>query len=88
MSQQDKLLEKILSGTSDTDIPFAQLWQLLYRLGFDERIRGDHRIFIKADVEEILNLQHKRGKAKSYQIKQIRAVILKYKLGTKNDVSL
>lgn len=88
MSQQDNLLEKILSGTSDTDIPFAQLWQLLYRLGFDERIRGDHRIFIKADVEEILNLQHKRGKAKSYQIKKIRAVILKYKLGSKNDVSL
>ena len=88
MSQQDKLLEKILSGTSDTDVPFAQLWQLLYRLGFDERIRGDHRIFVKADVEEILNLQHKKGKAKSYQIKQVRAVILKYKLGTKNDVSL
>ncbi|MEH2434934.1 MAG: type II toxin-antitoxin system HicA family toxin [Nostoc sp.] len=88
MSQQDKLLEKILSGTSDTDIPFAQLWQLLYRLGFEERIRGDHRIFSKADVEEILNLQHKKGKAKSYQIKQVRAVILKYKLGTQNDVSL
>ncbi|MDZ8226616.1 type II toxin-antitoxin system HicA family toxin [Nostoc sp. ChiVER01] len=88
MSQQDKLLEKILSGTSDTDIPFAQLWQLLYRLGFEERIRGDHRIFSKADIEEILNLQHKRGKAKSYQIKQVRAVILKYKLGTQNDVSL
>ncbi|MBN3950500.1 MAG: type II toxin-antitoxin system HicA family toxin [Nostoc sp. NMS7] len=88
MSQQDKLLEKILSGTSDTDIPFAQLWQLLYRLGFDERIRGDHRIFVKADVEEILNLQHKKGKAKSYQIKHVRAVIIKYKLGTKNDVSL
>ncbi|MEH2280453.1 MAG: type II toxin-antitoxin system HicA family toxin [Nostoc sp.] len=88
MSQQDKLLEKIISGTSDTDIPFAQLWQLLYQLGFDERIRGDHRIFIKADVEEILNLQHKKGKAKSYQIKQVRAVILKYKLGSKNDVSV
>lgn len=88
MSQQDKLLEKILSGTSDTDIPFAQLWQLLYTLGFDERIRGDHRIFIKANVEEILNLQHKRGKAKSYQVKQVRAVIKKYNLGSKNNVSV
>lgn len=88
MSQQDKLLEKILSGTSDTDIPFAQLWQLLYTLGFDERIRGDHRIFVKADVEEILNLQHKRGKAKSYQVKQVRAVLIKYNLGSKNNVSL
>ncbi|MDF5707927.1 MAG: type II toxin-antitoxin system HicA family toxin [Nostoc sp. S4] len=88
MSQQDKILGKILSGTSDTDIPFAQLWQLLYKLGFDERIRGDHRIFVKDGVEEILNLQHKRGKAKSYQVKQVRSVILKYQLGSKNDLSL
>ncbi|MDZ8026421.1 MAG: type II toxin-antitoxin system HicA family toxin [Nostoc sp. SerVER01] len=88
MSQQDKILEKILSGTSDTDIPFAQLWQLLYKLGFDERIRGDHRIFVKDGVEEILNLQHKKGKAKIYQVKQVRAVILKYQLGSKNDLSL
>ncbi|MBD2676667.1 MULTISPECIES: type II toxin-antitoxin system HicA family toxin [Nostoc] len=88
MSQQDKILEKILSGTSDTDIPFAQLWQLLYKLGFDERIRGDHRIFVKDGVEEILNLQHKKGKAKIYQVKQVRAVIIKYQLGTKNDISL
>ena len=88
MSQQDKTLEKILSGTSDTDIPFAQLWQLLYKLGFDERIRGDHRIFVKDGVEEILNLQHKKGKAKIYQVKQVRAVIIKYQLGNKNDISL
>ncbi|MDZ8239015.1 MAG: type II toxin-antitoxin system HicA family toxin [Nostoc sp. ChiQUE01a] len=88
MSQQDKILEKILSGTSDTDIPFAQLWQLLYKLGFDERIRGDHRIFVKDGVEEILNLQHKKGKAKIYQVKQVRAVIIKYQLGSKNDFSL
>jgi len=88
VSQQDKILEKILSGTSDTDIPFAQLWQLLYKLGFDERIRGDHRIFVKDGVEEILNLQHKKGKAKIYQVKQVRAVILKYQLGNKNDISL
>jgi hypothetical protein len=88
VSHQDKLLEKILSGISDTDIPFAQLWQLLYKLGFDERIRGDHRIFVKEGVQEILNLQQKKGKAKSYQIKQVRAVIIKYQLGSKNDISL
>jgi hypothetical protein len=88
VSQQDKLLAKIQSGTSDTDIPFAQLWQLLYSLGFNERIRGNHRIFIKEGVEEILNLQQKMGKAKGYQIKQVRAVILQYQLGIKNDASL
>jgi len=32
---------------------------LLRRLGFDERIRGDHYIFTKDGVVEILNLQPK-----------------------------
>jgi len=31
-------------------------------------------------AEEILNLQPKSGKAKPYQVKQVRGVILKYNL--------
>ena len=81
MSQQDKLLAKILSGASDTNIFFEKLCQLLNKLGFDERIRGSHHIFTKEGVEEILNLQSKQGKAKPYQVKQVREVILKYELG-------
>lgn len=50
-------------------------------LGFDERVKGDHHIFSKADITEIMNLQPlKDGKAKAYQIKQVRSIILKYKL--------
>ena len=81
MSQQDKLLAKILSGASDTNISFEQLCQLLIRLGFDERIRGSHHIFTKEGIEEILNLQPKQGKAKAYQVKQVREILLKYQLG-------
>lgn len=81
MSQQDKLLAKILSGASDTNISFEQLCQLLIRLGFDERISGSHHIFTKEGVEEILNLQPKQGKAKAYQVKQVREMLLKYQLG-------
>ncbi|MDD1428374.1 type II toxin-antitoxin system HicA family toxin [Dolichospermum sp. ST_sed9] len=81
MSQQDKLLAKILSGASDTNISFEQLCQLLIRLGFDERIRGSHHIFTKEGVEEILNLQPKQAKAKAYQVKQVREMLLKYQLG-------
>jgi hypothetical protein len=88
VSQQDKLLAKILSGTSDSNISFEQLCQLLRRLGFDERIRGSHHIYTKEGVEEILNLQPKQGKAKAYQVKQVREVILKYQLGGQNDASL
>lgn len=81
MTQQDKLLAKILRGTSDANIPFDSLCQLLQTLGFEERIRGSHHIFSKNDIEEILNLQPKQGKAKAYQVKQVRNLILKYRLG-------
>jgi hypothetical protein len=57
------------------------LCQLLIRLGFDERISGSHHIFTKKGVEEILNLQPKQGKAKVYQVKQVREMLLKYQLG-------
>lgn len=88
MSKQDKLLIKILLGTSDANILFEQLCQLLSKLGFDERIGGSHHIFTKEGVEEISNLQPQQGKAKTYQVKQIRNVILKYQLGGQDENSL
>lgn len=81
MSSREKLLEDVLRGTSDANIPFAGLCQLLRSLGFRERIRGDHHIFVKDGVEEIVNLQPKGGKAKPYQVKQVRKIILRYKFG-------
>ena len=85
MSRRDRLLVKILLGTSDANISFAPLCQLLSSLGFEERIQGSHHIFSKEDVEEILNLQPKQGKAKAYQVKQVRNVILKYQLGDQDE---
>jgi hypothetical protein len=70
-----------LRGTSDANIAFDDLCQLLLRLGFEERKRGSHHIFRKAGIEEKINLQRDDGKAKAYQVRQVRAVILKYKLG-------
>lgn len=81
MSGYSKLLERILHGMSDANIPFAQICQLLKKLGFDERIRGSHHIFRKQGIEEKINLQKDGSKAKPYQARQVRAVILKYKLG-------
>lgn len=81
MGKSEKLLLKILRGTSDGNIPFDQLCQLLQNIGFEERIRGSHHIFTKEGTEEILNIQSKDSKAKAYQVKQIRQVILKYRLG-------
>ncbi|MBI5192288.1 MAG: type II toxin-antitoxin system HicA family toxin [Nitrospirae bacterium] len=56
MTKIDKLLTKILNGTSDANIQFDGLCQLLTNLGFDERIKGSHHIFTKEGIEEILNL--------------------------------
>jgi hypothetical protein len=74
-----------LRGQSDAGIRFADLTGLLFRLGFDGRVRGSHPIFWIEGIEEILNLQPKGGKAKAYQVKQVRHVILKYKLGGGRD---
>ena len=54
-------------------------------VGFVERVRGDHPIFTRDDVEEILNLQPKQAKAKPYQVKQVRAVIHRYRLAGDHD---
>jgi predicted RNA binding protein YcfA (HicA-like mRNA interferase family) len=81
MSQHEKLLDKILRGASDANIPFDELCQLLQRLGFEERIRGSHHIFRKAGVAEKVNLQRDGSKAKIYQVRQVRNVILRYGLG-------
>ncbi len=82
MGKYEKLLIKILSGSSDGNINFSELRQLLIRLNFDERIKGDHHIFTRKDILEIINIQPQGSKAKAYQVKQIRNLITKYRLGS------
>ena len=83
MSKYKKLFHLILEGRSDANIPFADLCHLLIRMGFEERIRGSHHIFRKAGVEEKINLQKDNRNAKIYQVKQIRNIILNYRLEVK-----
>ncbi len=85
MSKQEKLLIKILRGTSDKNINFEEFRNLLLRMGFEERIKGSHHVLTKEGVEEILNLQPKSGKAKPYQVKQVRNIIVKYQLNLDED---
>lgn len=81
MSQYEKLLLAVLSGTKDRSLLFSDLQAVLERLGFQCRIRGDHFIYTRDDVEEIINIQPVGSKAKPYQVKQVRNIILKYQLG-------
>jgi len=80
MVKKEKLLAKILRGMSDADISFSRICQLSKVFGFEERIRGDHHIFTRDGIQEIINLRPKGSKAKPYQVKQVRNIILRYKL--------
>ena len=81
MSKYDKLLFQILRGTADANVPFDDLCRLLQEIGFEKRIRSSHHMFRKEGVLEKINLQRDGNKAKVYQVRQVRAVLLKYKLG-------
>ena len=81
MVRHERLLQSILRGRSDANIRFTDLRALLFHLGFSERIRGSHHLFDKDGIMEILNLQSRGGQAKPYQLRQVRNLILKYKLG-------
>lgn len=84
MGKYEKLIQKILSTTSDKNINFTDLCKLLISLDFKERIKGGHHIFTREDVKEIINIQPRGFKAKPYQVKQIRNLIIDYRLGEKD----
>ena len=76
-----KLLPTILSARSDANIRFDDLRRLLSRLGFQERIKGNHHILTRYGIVEIINLQPlPDGKAKPYQVKQVRQLVTEYRL--------
>jgi hypothetical protein len=85
MSQLSKTLDQILRGGSDSNVDFNSLRKLLDALGFREHVRGSHHIFTRSGVIEIINLQPTGAKAKAYQVRQVRQLIVKYNLG-ENDV--
>ena len=84
MSTSDRTLSRVLGGASDSNIQFNRLRLLLLRLGFEERVRGSHHIFRKDGVEERINLQRDGSKAKVYQVRQVRAIILRYGFGNED----
>ena len=80
MGKHRKVLEHILLRKGDANVDFGELRGLLARLGFDERIRGCHHIFSMDGLEEILNIQPAGSSAKSYQVRQVRDIIVRYNL--------
>jgi hypothetical protein len=80
MASAARTLAQVLAAQSDANIRFSDLRHLLARLGFTEGIRGGHFIYVRQGVAEIINLQPRGGKAKPYQVRQVRGLVMRYAL--------
>ena len=80
MGKLEKILWQVLTAGGDQKIAFDDLVYLLEGMGFEKRIKGSHHLFSKEGVEEIINIQPAGNKAKPYQVKQVRIVVMKYRL--------
>ena len=85
MGKYGKLVQKVLSGRQDTSILFSEAVGLLQALGFSMRIKGSHHIFTSDGIDEIINIQPDGSKAKAYQVKQMRGIMLKYRLEAQDE---
>lgn len=83
MATLEKLILSIMSGVQDKNIKFSDLQKILDIMGFQCRVKGDHFIYWKKGVDEIINIPPDGNKAKPYQVKQIRNIILKYQMEVK-----
>jgi predicted RNA binding protein YcfA (HicA-like mRNA interferase family) len=80
-----RLHDRILRGDM-ANVSFSDLIQLVEELGFREiGGRGSHRVFTRADVTELVNLQVEKGDAKLYQVRQIVGLIRRYNLRLEED---
>lgn len=74
MSKQQKLLQRLLSGSKN--LSFADVVSCAEAFGYRlDRVNGSHHIFVHDQIPEVLNLQSVKGKAKPYQVKQFLQII-------------
>jgi hypothetical protein len=65
-----------MTGQSDANIGYDEICQLLSKLGYVSKHSGSHNIFRKPGFD-LINLQKSGGKAKSYQVRQVREQLRK-----------
>ncbi|MCI9176039.1 MAG: type II toxin-antitoxin system HicA family toxin [Lachnospiraceae bacterium] len=82
MSRYDKIRSDILSGKCDKNISETDMSFFLDKIGaMHKRTNGSHMQYTIDNVPELINIQPKNGKIKPYQVKEIRNIVKKYKLG-------
>ena len=62
-------------------VRFNRLCKIAEAFGFKFRMgKGSHHIYSRSGIEELLNFQNVKGKAKPYQVRQLIKIIEKYSL--------
>jgi predicted RNA binding protein YcfA (HicA-like mRNA interferase family) len=83
VSQFEKSKAKLLAGTSDHNFDFDEFVSLIKKLGFRLRTgKGSHRhVCSKEGIPMAISIQPRDGnKAKHYQVRQIREIVIHYNL--------
>ncbi len=79
-----KRFQKLLR--SPNNVRFSEFVAVILAFGFIlERVSGSHHIFAHPDIEENVNVQNEKGKAKSYQVRQFLKLVERYNLQTRGD---
>ncbi len=85
MNRWRKVYNQVINGANDSSLAFDDVCGLLERIGFERRTKGSHNVFRRSGVLERLNLQRDGKHAKPYQVKQVRDIIVRYRLGEEID---
>ncbi len=75
MGNWKKTLEQVLDGRSDANLRYEDLCHLLERFGFAKRTSGGSHCLFKKPGTDLINLQSADGKAKAYQVRQVRQIL-------------
>lgn len=76
-----KTYNDVISGKSDNNINFADFQNLIVDLGFNFiRQNGSHRQYFHHGINAFMNIQKDGSKAKGYEVRQLRKIILQYGL--------
>jgi predicted RNA binding protein YcfA (HicA-like mRNA interferase family) len=77
----EKVRAALFDPAKDYGHRFDDVVRFLRGSGWELRRKGSHRIFVRRGVPVLLNLQpEKDGKAKAYQIRQVRKTLAQFNL--------
>ncbi|MBD5451511.1 MAG: type II toxin-antitoxin system HicA family toxin [Lachnospiraceae bacterium] len=76
-----KTYNDVMSEKSDNNIHFNDFRNLIVDLGFDFiRQNGSHMQYFHCGHHVFMNIQNDGSKAKGYEVRQLRKIILKFGL--------